>query len=205
MNALVIDYGMGNLDSVRRAFEECGGSVLVSRNPQDIKATTHIVLPGVGSFAESMRSLREMGWVSAIRHEVLNERIPILGICLGMHLLANKGFEGGETQGLSLIPGNVRKLAPDEPSTRIPHVGWNEVYQSKASPILERIADGTDFYFVHSYHFVPANREHVAATTPYCGAFVSAVMKENICGVQFHPEKSQTSGFQVIRNFLMIY
>ncbi len=203
-NVLIIDYGMGNLQSVKRAFEECGARAFTSDDPGDIKTATHLVLPGVGSFNDGMLNLNRSCWPDIVKHEVYNENIPILGICLGMQLLAYKGFEGGEVSGLGLIPGNVIKMKPDALETRIPHMGWNETYPCEPSPIFKEIAPGTDFYFVHSYHFIPDNPAHIVARTPYCGGFISAVMNQNIFGVQFHPEKSQKPGFQVIRNFLSV-
>lgn len=204
MSVLIIDYGMGNLGSVKRAFEECGAQVFISSEPQELKSATHIVLPGVGAFNDGMSNLFQRGWVPEIKEAALKDKIPMLGICLGMQLLADKGYEGGETSGLGLVPGEVRLLEPDPPATRIPHIGWNEVYKTKQSSLLSNIPDGTDFYFVHSYHFRASNREHVIATTPYCGGFVSAVMLNNVFGVQFHPEKSSRPGFQLIKNFLQI-
>lgn len=204
MTVLIIDYGMGNLQSVQRAFEECGADVMISEDPGSLKRASHIVLPGVGAFCDAMRNIRRKGWYEAIRQEVLEEQIPLLGICLGMQLLAEKGNEGGKTEGLGLVPGAIRKLIPDCDETRIPHVGWNEVHQPSPNPLLEGIPDGTDFYFVHSYHFIPADASFAVAQTPYCGGFVSAVMNGKVFGVQFHPEKSQKSGFRVIQNFLGI-
>jgi imidazole glycerol-phosphate synthase subunit HisH len=204
VTALIIDYGMGNLHSVRRAFEECGANVLISDDPKDIRKATHVVLPGVGSFHDGMESLLKSGWCEAIRTEAGNKGIPMLGICLGMQLLAEKGYEGGEIKGLGLVPGTVEKMIPSSTRTRLPHVGWNEIYHTKESPVFKDIPDGTDFYFVHSYHFIPSKQENGIAMTPYCGEFVSAVMNENVFGVQFHPEKSQKYGFQVIRNFLTL-
>lgn len=202
--ALIIDYGMGNLHSVRRAFEECGAAVRISDDPRDIRHATHVVLPGVGAFHDGMTSLLQSGWYEAVRHETEKVGIPVLGICLGMQLLAETGNEGGEIRGLGLVPGWVEKLIPESPQTRIPHVGWNEIYRTVDSPLFTDIPDGTDFYFVHSYHFVPVREENTIARTPYCGNFASAVMHENTFGVQFHPEKSQKYGFQIIRNFLSL-
>lgn len=202
MAVLLIDYGMGNLLSVKRSFEECGADVVISDDPASLKVASHIVLPGVGSFADAMHNIRMSGWYDAIRREVMEEGIPFLGICLGMQLLATKGFEGGETEGLGLVPGEIRKLVPDTCNVRIPHVGWNEVHQSALNPLLAGIPDGTDFYFVHSFHFIPSNPSFAVGRTPYCGGFVSVVMNEKVFGVQFHPEKSQKSGFRMIRNFL---
>ena len=202
MAVLVIDYGMGNLHSVQRAFEECGADVMVSDDPRSLKTASHIVLPGVGAFPDAMRSIRKMGWYEAIRQEAFEEHIPLLGICLGMQLLAEVGHEGGENEGLGLIPGEIRRLVPDCNESRLPHVGWNEVHQLAPNPLLDGIPDGTDFYFVHSFHFIPADGSFAVGRTPYCGGFVSVVMNKKVYGVQFHPEKSQKSGFRVIHNFL---
>lgn len=203
-NTLVVDYGMGNLGSVRRALEECGSGVFVSDNPADCDQADHIILPGVGAFADGMASLKSRGWIESLRTAVLENTIPLLGICLGMHLLADKGFEGGETAGLGLIPGEVRRLTADSPETRIPHVGWNEVQHSCVHPLFTDIPSGADFYFVHSYHFASDNVEDALATTPYCGAFTSVIARGSAYGTQFHPEKSSRYGFQLIRNFLSI-
>lgn len=199
---LVIDYGMSNLGSIRRALEECGGDVYVSDNPDDLKKAERMILPGVGSFADGMANLNKMGWVDAIKQEVLHNKIPILGICLGMQLLAIRGFENGETDGLGLIQGEIVRLNNVDSNERIPHVGWNDVIQKKEHPLFESIINGADFYFVHSYHFVPLNSSDILAETPYCGSFISAVCRDNIIGVQFHPEKSVPSGFQLLKNFL---
>ena len=201
---LIVDYGLGNICSVKRTFEECGADVVISDDPALCGQVDHIVLPGVGAFADGMAALTNGGWVNALRTATLENRIPLLGICLGMQLLADKGFEGGETDGLSLIPGEVRRLVADAPRTRIPHVGWNEVLHGGTHPLLAGIPSGMDFYFVHSYHFVPDNAADALATTPYCGSFVSAIARGIVCGTQFHPEKSSRAGFQLIRNFLAL-
>ncbi len=202
MGIVIIDYGMGNLDSVKRAFEECGAQAVVSDDPESLRTAQRIVLPGVGSFDNGMKNLKSRGWLSAIKEESGKNKIPLLGICLGMQLLATKGYEGGQTQGLGLIPGEVVKLNPVQRDERIPHIGWNEVKILKENTLFKNIADGSDFYFVHSYHFVPQKEDYIIAKTPYCGGFVSAVLKENIFGVQFHPEKSQFPGMKLITNFL---
>ncbi|MEZ0328307.1 MAG: imidazole glycerol phosphate synthase subunit HisH [Dissulfuribacterales bacterium] len=204
MSVLIIDYGMGNLASVRRAFEECGASVFISNNPLEIKDAERLVLPGVGAFHDAMVLLSEKGWVNAIREAVLNEGIPVLGICLGMQLLANSGVEGGETHGLALVPGRVVRLEPKDVRERVPHVGWNEVHFATTHQLFDGIADGTDFYFVHSYHFIPDEPKYVLATTPYCESFVSVVANEKVFGTQFHPEKSSKVGFKLIQNFLRV-
>lgn len=203
MKILIIDYGMGNLGSVRRAFEECGATVAVSADPQNIADASGLVLPGVGAFRDGMSRLHETGWADVLR-KAHSEKVPLLGICLGMQLLADKSYEGGEFEGLGIISGEVIRLVPQNPLERIPHIGWNEVMKNGDVGLFKNVESATDFYFVHSYHFVPAHKEHILATTPYCGEFVSAVGNEQTFGVQFHPEKSSKPGFQVIRNFLSL-
>jgi glutamine amidotransferase len=201
---VITDYGMGNLDSVARAVQECGGDPLISHKAEDFEEAHYIILPGVGAFTTGMNHLSASGLNEILREQVINQGIPFLGICLGMQLLAKKGLEGGETQGLGWIEGEVKRLEPDTPDIRIPHVGWNEVMFNKPSPLFDGITTGKDFYFVHSYHFSCKHPQEAIAHTPYCGNFVSAVNKDNIFGVQFHPEKSQRLGFQVITNFLAL-
>lgn len=203
MKIAIIDYGMSNLGSIKNALTECGGQdVAVVSNPDDLSAATHIILPGVGAFKDGMDNLIKFGWIAPLDKAVLHDKIPLLGICLGMQLLADTGYEGGKVEGLGLIPGVVDKLQPVAPGEKIPHVGWNEVYPKDKNPLFDGISEGTDFYFVHSYHFIPKNKKNILSTTPYCGNFVSGVVLENIYGVQFHPEKSQRPGFQILRNFL---
>jgi glutamine amidotransferase len=204
MSVLIIDYGMGNLGSVRRAFEECGAEVDISDDPARCRQATHLVLPGVGAFPDGMEALTRGGWLPVLQRATREEQVPLLGICLGMQLLADTGTEGGGRAGLGLIPGTVLRLVPDSPQTRIPHVGWNEVHHDGGQPLLAGIPDRADFYFVHSYHFVPGAAGVALASTPYCGAFVSVVGHGSVFGTQFHPEKSSRFGFQLIRNFLAL-
>jgi len=199
---LLIDYGMGNIGSIRRALEECGADVCVSNSPDDLKNAERIVLPGVGSFADGIKNLKKYCWIERIRQEVLENRIPILGICLGMQLLATHGQENGNNEGLDLIQGDVVRMVSTDANERIPHIGWNNVFRKHEHPLFENIQDGTDFYFVHSYHFIPERNADILAVTPYCGSFVSAIYRNNILGVQFHPEKSIPMGFQLLKNFL---
>jgi len=204
LSVLIVDYNLSNLGSIRRSLEECGVSPVVSDDPGKLKTANRIVLPGVGSFTDGMANLRKLGWASALQEAVWEDRIPLLGICLGMQLLAEKGDEGGTVQGLGLIPGEVQRFVPEDSSTRIPHVGWNEVRKAAGNRLFEGIPDSLDFYFVHSYHFIPRRKEHILSTTPYCGNFVSAIGVGNIFGVQFHPEKSGRPGFQILKNFLKV-
>jgi len=201
---LVIDYGMGNTDSVIRAVEECGGEPILSNSKSDFELASHIILPGVGAFQTGIKHINDLGIKPILEEQVFKHRIPFLGICLGMHLLADKGFENGETIGLGWIEGRVEKFEKTENDQKIPHIGWNEVHFEKKTSIFEGLKSGKDYYFVHSYHFIINNPSQIIATTPYCGGFVSAVKKDNIFGVQFHPEKSQKMGFAVLKNFLSL-
>lgn len=201
MKTLVVDYGMGNLGSVCRALEECGADVRLSANPADLSGTERIVLPGVGAFADGMKNLRANGWPEKINSALQNPRVALLGICLGMQLLADEGREGGGNAGLGLVPGVVERMVASN-GERLPHVGWNELRFQRSSPLLAGIDDGTDFYFVHSYQFKVERREDVLGLTPYCGGFPSVVRNGNVFGTQFHPEKSSRAGFQILRNFL---
>ena len=203
ISVAIVDYGMSNLDSVVRAVQECGAEAQVTIAPGDLERATHVILPGVGSFADGMAHLRERGFEAALKDQVLGRRVPFLGICLGMQLLATRGFECGETPGLGWIEGDVVRLKPADPKERIPHVGWNEVRPVEAeAPLFRSIPAGKDFYFVHSWHLACSRPEQVLARTPYCGGFVSAVRRDNILGAQFHPEKSQKPGRQILKNFL---
>lgn len=202
MSVLVVDYGMGNLASARRALEKCGARVVVSDDPASIAGATRVVIPGVGAFAQAMARLNERGWVTALRDDAVGKGIPVLGVCLGMQLLADFGTEGGDTPGLGLVPGRVVKLTATMESERVPHVGWNEVYPRNECPLFSGIPSGSDFYFVHSYHFMTDDESLVVARTPYCGGFASAVRLGSVFGVQFHPEKSARLGFRLMQNFL---
>ncbi|MDX2083906.1 MAG: imidazole glycerol phosphate synthase subunit HisH [Candidatus Melainabacteria bacterium] len=206
MTTLIIDYGMGNLASVRRAVEECGHSVWISEDPQSIREASHLILPGVGAFGDGSQALHQRGWVPAIHQAVAQEGIPLLGICLGMQLLATEGTEGGCYPGLNLIPGQVVRFVPTDAQERIPHVGWNSVIQAQSvqrSVLFEGIADETDFYFVHSYHFLPQQPAiHAVGYTAYAGKFVSVIQQGRVFGTQFHPEKSAQGGLRLLKNFL---
>lgn len=204
MKVLIIDYGMGNVGSVKRAVEECGvNNVVISNQHSDFNDCTHAILPGVGAFPDAIKNLEKFDLVNKIRSITLEDRIPFLGICLGMQLLASKGTEVYTHKGLDLIPGEV-SLLTSATNERIPHVGWNEIHFEQNDSIFEGIQDRSDFYFVHSYHFVPEKKENILSTTPYCGNFVSTVRASNIIGAQFHPEKSSTTGFQLLKNFLKL-
>jgi glutamine amidotransferase len=201
MTVLVIDYGMGNLASVARALEDCGARVEISDDPASLRTAERAVLPGVGAFPDAMHRLTEAGWIEPLRQAVQADGIPLLGICLGMQLLADDGEEVQPCQGLGLIPGSVRRIAPAQ-NERLPHVGWNEVKLARKDPMFEGIPDGSDFYFVHTYHFVCTQAADIAGTTPFGPGVVSAVSRGHVMGTQFHPEKSSSLGRKLLSNFL---
>jgi len=198
----IVNYEMGNVDSVARAVEESGGTAIITDKKEDFETATNIILPGVGSFHQGMQNIRKKGLDEILGRQVMENKIPFLGICLGMQLLATKGFEGEETSGLGWIEGQAIKFLPTEKKERIPHIGWNGVNPRRTSVLFQDIPSGKDFYFVHSYHFAVVKQEDILATTDFCGKFVSVVQKDNIFGVQFHPEKSLDFGLKLIKNFL---
>jgi glutamine amidotransferase len=200
----IVDYGVSNLDSVTRAIEECGGRPFVTSDPATLADAASIVLPGVGAFRVGMNNLRRLGLDEALDDLVRIRGIPLLGLCLGMHLLATRGSEGGDTLGLGWIDGEIVQLVPQEPSERVPHIGWNEVVVRRDPAPLVIEDPPRDFYFVHSFRFQTAHQKDVVATTPYCGGFASVVARENVYGVQFHPEKSSRAGFALLRGFLSL-
>jgi glutamine amidotransferase len=192
---------MGNLDSVARAVDECGGTPVVTSEPRDLASAAAVVLPGVGAFAKGMANLRERGLVRALAEDVVERDVPLLGVCLGMQLLSERGTEIEECEGLGFIPGEVLRIEPRD-GLRVPHIGWNDVEVERPSPLFADIESGQDFYFVHSYHFVCSEGEDVVAGVDYGERLVAAVQRGVVFGVQFHPEKSQRVGFQLLRNFL---
>lgn len=198
----IVDYGLCNLDSVRRAVEECGRSAQITNRPADVTAADRVILPGVGAFPEAIANLRRSGLANALEEAVIRKGRPFLGICLGMQLIAARSLEVRPTEGFGWIDGEVCRIDPDD-GVRVPHIGWNEVDRSGDDLLFENIPAAADFYFVHSYTLVPADEACVIGRTPYGRAtIVSAVRRDNVWGVQFHPEKSQRVGFQVLRNFL---
>lgn len=202
MTVLIVDYGLCNLGSIFRAIEECGAQCKITAAPKEIESGRQIVLPGVGSFAQAMRNMENLGLDKAIAEALIDAKALFLGICLGMQLLCRKSGEGRDQTGLGIIDGDVVRFTAAG-SERIPHMGWNEVDALDTSPLFAGIARGTDFYFAHSYH-VLCPEYLVVGRSPYCGGFVSAISYENLHGVQFHPEKSQRPGFKLLRNFLAL-
>jgi glutamine amidotransferase len=192
---------MGNLASVARALQVLGFSPYIAESPVELRTAARLVLPGVGAFAEGMDNLEQGGWADEIKQLTADGDVPLLGICLGMQFLADAGVEGGARPGLGLVPGEVQFLG-DLAQERVPHVGWNELHQAQSDPLLEDIPQGTDFYFVHSYAFVPADPSHLLASVQYGAAVAAIVRKDNVWGAQFHPEKSSRAGLQLLRNFV---
>jgi glutamine amidotransferase len=197
--AVIIDYGMGNLRSVEKAITSLGGSARISGDPDVVRRAECLILPGVGAFGDAMVNLKRSGLDSALR-EAVEKGKPLLGLCLGLELLFSESEEFGRHQGLALIPGSVKKF--QEPDLRVPHVGWNQIESIRPDPLLQNLHEGTYFYFVHSYYVEPENPAHVLAWTQYGHRFCSIAGFKNVWGAQFHPEKSQGAGKQLLRNFL---
>jgi glutamine amidotransferase len=202
MKVAIVNYGMGNLGSVHRALEDLGAHPFIADHPAALFEANRVVLPGVGAFAEGMERLRAGGWVEAIHRQVKEMGKPLLGICLGMQMLAERGDEGGGADGLGLVRGQVRRLDALGCGLRIPHMGWNDVTHAEADPLFAHVAQGTDFYFVHSYAVDGSAPGEVSATVTYGAPVAAAVRAGVVFGVQFHPEKSSRAGRQLLRNFL---
>jgi len=208
--AVIIDYGSGNLRSCAKAFETGAraagleaSAVALTSDPRDVAAATHIVLPGQGAFADCMRGLSSLkGMVDALTRAVIGEKKPFLGICVGLQLLATRGFEHGTHEGLGWIPGEVHRIEPGAAHLKVPHMGWNELNIKRAHPVFEGVANGAHAYFVHSYHFVPSDAQALIATADYGVPLTAAAGRDNIAGTQFHPEKSQATGLRIVGNFL---
>ena len=195
----IIDYGMGNLRSVSKAFETVGHRAVVTRDPHLICSAGRVVLPGVGAFGDCMANLERYELVEPIRAAIQSGK-PFLGICLGLQLLFTESEEFGLHKGLGVIPGRVKKFSID-PSLKVPHMGWNQVHLRRSCPLFDGIADDSDWYFVHSYFVDPADSTIAATTTTYGIPFVSSIWRDNVLACQFHPEKSQLVGLRLIRNF----
>ena len=212
MKVAIVDYGSGNLHSAQKAFEraarEAGvaASIAVTADSAAVAKADRIVLPGVGAFADCRRGLDAVpGMVAALDEAVQKRGAPFLGICVGMQLLATRGLEYEVVQGLGWIPGDVKKIAPNDSSLKIPHMGWNTLDVARPHALLNDIPTGPNglhAYFVHSYALEAANADDVVATTDYGGPITAFVSRGNVAGVQFHPEKSQTLGLKLIANFL---
>lgn len=194
----IIDYGMGNLRSVQKGFAQVGCQAEIVQDPALVEAAPAVVLPGVGAFADAVENLKRTGM-----HEVIDRVVragkPFLGICLGQQLLFESSEEFGDTPGLGIFPGSVKRFPAG--SLKVPHMGWNQVEIQKASAILEGIPEGTAFYFVHSYYVQPADPALAVTLTEYGLKFASVVGRDNVFGIQFHPEKSSTLGLRILENF----
>jgi len=198
----LIDYGAGNLRSVANALRAVGADVVITARPEVVARADRIVLPGVGAFGACAQGLRRIeGMVEALDDRVRNGGVPFLGICVGMQLLAARGLEFGAHDGLGWIGGEVRAIAPQDPAVKVPHMGWNEVTTTPKARAHGVIVPG-EAYFLHSYHFVPEDSQDILALTDHGGALVAAVGRDNILGVQFHPEKSQRYGLALLERFL---
>ena len=197
----IIDYGVGNLFSLKSSFAAIGAEAVVTSDEKVIAEADHIILPGVGAFEDAARKLRESGMADVVRKEAAAGK-PILGICLGMQLMFDKGYEYGEHEGLGLIHGNVRPIADVIPADyKIPHIGWNALKFTKESPLFKYINEGDYVYFVHSYYAADCD-ESVLATTEYGAELTAAAANGSVYGCQFHPEKSGTVGMKILKAFV---
>ena len=193
----IIDYGVGNLRSVEKAFAATGCDAVVSGDERVLRSAERLVLPGVGAFASCMKSLRERGFDSLV-HERVAEGTSLLGICVGMQMLFEVSDEFGTTEGLRLLPGRVRQFQTD---LTVPQVGWNRIQQKRQHRLFTGVEDGSFCYFVHSFYCEPGNTDVLVGETEYGVKYASVVAQDNICGVQFHPEKSQDIGLAMLKNF----
>ena len=195
----IIDYQMGNLRSVQKAFERVGHEPVITSDPRVLQSADKVVLPGVGAFGDAMQELHSRELVEPIQ-EIIQSGKPFLGICLGLQLLFEVGHEGGTNQGLGVLPGEVVRF--DVPAEyKVPHMGWNTARVRNRPPILEGIEDAAHFYFVHSYYVCPNQAEVIALETEYCQPFCSMIWRDNVYATQFHPEKSQADGLRLLKNF----
>ncbi|MDP6787031.1 MAG: imidazole glycerol phosphate synthase subunit HisH [Rhodospirillales bacterium] len=209
MTVAIVDYGSGNLRSAAKSFERAVAEaglkmdVAVTAEAAVVRGASHIVLPGVGAFADCKRGLMALpGMAEALNQAVIEGGRPFLGICVGMQLMASVGREHAEHPGLGWIAGEVVALTPNDESLKIPHMGWNQLNMTRPHPVFRGIAEGAHAYFVHSYGFACAEASHVVATADYGGPLTAAVGRDNLIGTQFHPEKSQATGLALITNFL---
>ena len=204
MTVAIIDHGSGNLRSAAKAFQrQADEPVLVTGDPDKVAAADRIVLPGVGAFADCRRGIDRLdGMLEALTEAVVAKGRPFLGICIGMQLMADVGLEHGRHPGFGWIGGEVRAIAPADPVLKVPHMGWNALTIHRPHPVLAGIPDGTDVYFVHSFHLAAKDAGEVLATVDHGGPITAVVGRDNMVGTQFHPEKSQAAGLRLIGNFL---
>jgi len=201
----IVDFGMGNLRSIQHKLEKAGVEAIVTSNPAEIENASKLILPGVGHFSTGMQNLRDYNLIDILNKKALEDKIPILGICLGMQLFT-KSSEEGKDKGLGWIDAYTRKFSfkKTNQKIRIPHVGWNVISIKKNTNLFNNVDTSTRFYFTHSYYVDCNYQEDIASTTDYGINFVSSIEKENIFGTQFHPEKSHHNGFEIIKNFATI-
>ena len=208
MNVTIVDYKSGNISSVINSFKEVAENkvkIEVTSDVSKIKSTDKVVLPGQGSFKSCVDALQSInGLVDCLNDFVMNKKKPLLGICVGLQMFADFGYEESETKGLGWIPGKVTKINNRDGKYKLPHIGWNEINIVKDSKIFKNIKNKSHMYFVHSYEFIPNNQNAISATTEYSSKHVCAIEKENIFGTQFHPEKSDKLGLQIIDNFMRL-
>ena len=208
MNVTIVDYKSGNISSVLNSFKEVARNnvkIEITSDVSKIKSTDKVVLPGQGSFKSCVDALQSIkGLVDCLNEFVMNKKKPLLGICVGLQMFADVGYEESETKGLGWISGKVTKIDNQNGKYKLPHIGWNQINIVKGSKIFKDIKDKSHMYFVHSYEFLPADKNFIAATTDYSSNHVCAIEKENIFGTQFHPEKSDKLGLKIINNFLEI-
>jgi imidazole glycerol-phosphate synthase subunit HisH len=196
----IIDYGMGNLQSVQKAFLQLGVSAEIIADPRRINEASHLVLPGVGAFGDCIKGLEQAGFVEPVISWI-NSGKPFLGICLGLQMLFTESNEGGRYFGLNIIPGKEDRF-PTIERLKVPQIGWNQIKQTKpGNPLLANVPDNAYVYFVHSYYVIPANPDVIATTTDYGITFTSMIWRDNLFATQFHPEKSQKIGLQILANF----
>jgi glutamine amidotransferase len=197
----ILDYGMANLRSVQKAFEQVGFAADIIDSPGQVEGAGHLVVPGVGAFADAVAVIRARGLDDALRRHVAAGR-PFLGICLGLQMLFDVGYEDGTHEGLGIVSGKcVRFTVDKDQGLKVPHMGWNQLRRRRASPLLAGLEDDCNVYFVHSYHVQPADPAVAATTTDYGGQFVSSIWRDNLVATQFHPEKSQKVGLAMLENF----
>ena len=201
---VIVNYGMGNLQSVKKKVEQLYSNVLISSDPKEIADASKIILPGVGHFHNAMENIRSFNLLDTLNEKVLTQQTPTLGICLGMQLMASSSEEGNAT-GLNWFDAETLKMeVNDSLRFKIPHMGWNSASITKQSDLMKGIPDDSEFYFVHAYHVKAKNASDVLTSTTYESTFHSSIQRDNIFGVQFHPEKSHDSGLQLINNFIQL-
>ena len=201
---ILIDYGMGNLNSVKRKLDRLKTDSLITRNEKEILKADKLIIVGVGHFAKAMKNIENLNLIDVLNEVVLTRKKPILGICLGMQLMATHSEEG-DCSGLNWIEAEVKRMQVSDPiQYKVPHTGWNEIIQRKQSSLMQDIPNKAEFYFVHAYYFEAKNPDCVLNETDYAFRFTSAVEKENIFGVQYHPEKSHEAGEMLLKNFISL-